>query len=130
MHLGANCYGKGEVRLVKVVRTPGRHELRDLTVHVALEGEFEAAHTVGDNTDLLATDTMRNTVYALAKQDLGLDRDVRAPARGPLRGGRAVGDACAGADRGAPVGPARLPRARVPARDRRHARVHGAKARA
>jgi urate oxidase len=71
MHLGANCYGKGEVRLVKVVRTPRRHELRDLTVHVSLEGEFEAAHTVGDNTDLLATDTMRNTVYALAKDDLG-----------------------------------------------------------
>jgi urate oxidase len=71
MHLGANCYGKGEVRLVKVVRTPGRHELRDLTVHVTLEGEFEAAHTVGDNADLLATDTMRNTVYALAKDDLG-----------------------------------------------------------
>ena len=69
--MGANRYGKGEVRLVKVVRTPGRHELRDLTVHVALEGEFEAAHTVGDNTDLLATDTMRNTVYALAKDDLG-----------------------------------------------------------
>ena len=71
MKLGVNSYGKGEVRLVKVVRTPGRHELRDLTVHVALEGEFESAHTVGDNTELLATDTMRNTVYALAKDDLG-----------------------------------------------------------
>jgi urate oxidase len=70
MHLGANCYGKGEVRLVKVARTPGRHELRDLTVHVALEGEFEAVHTVGDNAGLLATDTMRNTVYALAKTEL------------------------------------------------------------
>src|SRR4051794_39478461 len=70
MQLGANCYGKGEVRLVKVVRTPGRHELRDLTVHVALEGEFEAAHVAGDNTGLLATDTMRNTVYALAKTEL------------------------------------------------------------
>jgi urate oxidase len=70
MHLGANCYGKGEVRLVKVVRMPGRHELRDLTVHVALEGEFDAAHVTGDNTDLLATDTMRNTVYALAKTEL------------------------------------------------------------
>src|SRR4051794_2025445 len=69
--LGANRYGKGEVRLVKVVRTPGRHELRDLTVHVSVEGDFEAAHVAGDNTDLLATDTMRNTVYALAKQELG-----------------------------------------------------------
>jgi urate oxidase len=70
MHLGANCYGKGEVRLVKVVRTSGRHELRDLTVHVSLEGDFEAAHVAGDNTGLLATDTMRNTVYALAKTEL------------------------------------------------------------
>jgi urate oxidase len=66
--LGANNYGKAEVRLVKVSRTPGRHELRDLTVDVALEGDFEAAHTSGDNTGLLATDTLRNTVYALAKQ--------------------------------------------------------------
>jgi urate oxidase len=65
--LGANNYGKSEVRLVKVTRHPGRYELRDVTVDVALEGEFEAAHFAGDNTGLLATDTMRNTVYALAK---------------------------------------------------------------
>lgn len=66
--LAQNNYGKSEVRLVKVTRRPGRHELRDLTVDVALEGYFDAAHTRGDNTGLLATDTMRNTVYALAKQ--------------------------------------------------------------
>ena len=65
--LGANNYGKSEVRVVKVTRTPGRHELKDMTVDVALEGDFEAAHTEGDNSGLLATDTMRNTVYALAK---------------------------------------------------------------
>jgi urate oxidase len=65
--LGSNNYGKSEVRLVKVKREPGRHELRDVTVDVALEGDFEAAHVGGDNTGLLATDTMRNTVYALAK---------------------------------------------------------------
>src|SRR3954469_20517527 len=70
MSLGANRYGKGEVRLVKVVRTPGRHVIRDLTVHVALEGDFAAAHLTGDNTGLLATDTMRNTVYALAPDHL------------------------------------------------------------
>jgi urate oxidase len=65
--LGANNYGKSEVRLVKVTRGPERHELIDLTVDVALEGDFEAAHLKGDNTGLLATDTMRNTVYALAR---------------------------------------------------------------
>jgi urate oxidase len=68
--LGRNSYGKSEVRLVKVKRDTDRHELRDLTVDVALEGDFEAAHVRGDNTGLLATDTMRNTVYALAKDHL------------------------------------------------------------
>src|SRR6266536_3371153 len=65
--LGANNYGKSEIRIVKVTRHPDRHDLRDLAVDVALEGDFEAAHTSGDNTGLLATDTMRNTVYALAR---------------------------------------------------------------
>jgi len=67
--LGPNNYGKSEVRLVKVDRGADRHELRDLTVDVALSGDFEAAHLRGDNTGLLATDTMRNTVYALARQN-------------------------------------------------------------
>jgi urate oxidase len=66
--LGANNYGKSEVRLVKVDRGTDRHELHDLTVDVSLSGDFEAAHVRGDNTGLLATDTMRNTVYALARQ--------------------------------------------------------------
>jgi urate oxidase len=55
------------VRVVKVARTPGRHTLRDLTVDVGLEGDFAAAHASGDNSALLATDTMRNVVYALAR---------------------------------------------------------------
>ena len=68
--LGQTSYGKSDVRLVKVRRGTNRHELTDVRVDVALEGNFEAAHTRGDNTDLLATDTMRNTVYALAKDHL------------------------------------------------------------
>jgi urate oxidase len=65
--LGQNNYGKSRVRLVKVTRGPERHDLTDLTVDVALEGDFAAAHVEGDNSGMLATDTMRNTVYALAK---------------------------------------------------------------
>jgi urate oxidase len=65
--LGQNNYGKSAVRLVKVTRHPDHHDLWDLNVDVALEGDFEAAYVKGDNTGLLATDTMRNTVYALAK---------------------------------------------------------------
>ncbi len=68
--LGQNNYGKSEVRLFRVKRDTARHEVWDLDVKVALEGDFDAAHYVGDNSQLLATDTMRNTVYALAKDRL------------------------------------------------------------
>jgi urate oxidase len=61
-------YGKSEVRLVKVSRHSDGHDLRDLTVDVGLEGDFDAAYVDADNAGLLATDTMRNAVYALAKE--------------------------------------------------------------
>jgi urate oxidase len=53
-----------------VVRGPGAHRLRDLTVAIALEGEFTAAHVDGDNELVVATDTMKNTAYAFAKEHL------------------------------------------------------------
>lgn len=68
--LGQNNYGKSEVRVFKVERGAERHEIWDLDVRVVLEGDFEAAHVRGDNSKLLATDTMRNTCYALAKDRL------------------------------------------------------------
>jgi urate oxidase len=70
IELGANRYGKAAIRLVRVVRGPGPHRIRDLTVAVALEGDFAAAHTDGDNTLVVATDTMKNTVYAFAREHL------------------------------------------------------------
>ncbi len=65
--LSQASYGKSEIRLVKVSRREGGHDIHDLTVDVKLEGDFKAAYVAGDNAGLLATDTMRNTVYALAK---------------------------------------------------------------
>ena len=61
-------YGKSRVRLMKVARSSDRHELQNLTVNIALEGDFETIHTIGDNSLCLPTDTMKNTVYALAGQ--------------------------------------------------------------
>jgi urate oxidase len=63
-----NNYGKARVRLVKVARSGDFHELQNLTVRVAFEGEFTDVHTVGDNSAVLPTDTMKNTVYALAQE--------------------------------------------------------------
>ena len=68
--LGENRYGKSRIRLVTVRRGPDRHHLRDMTVAVALEGEFDAVHTHGDNANVIATDTMKNTVYAFARDRL------------------------------------------------------------
>ena len=68
--LGENRYGKSRIRLVTVRRGPTEHNLRDLTVAVALEGDFDAVHTRGDNAGVIATDTMKNTVYAFARERL------------------------------------------------------------
>jgi urate oxidase len=74
--LSWNRYGKSRIRLVKVRRAPARagqtdapHEIVDLTIDVQLEGAFEPVYVDGDNSRCLATDTMKNTVYALARQD-------------------------------------------------------------
>ncbi|HEX9892756.1 MAG TPA: urate oxidase [Gemmatimonadales bacterium] len=66
--LAWNGYGKAEVRLVKVDRNEAAHLLTDLSVDVQLQGNFESVHTGGDNACVLPTDTMKNTVYALARQ--------------------------------------------------------------
>jgi urate oxidase len=66
--LGANQYGKAETHLVRVYRDGDAHSLRDLTVSVALAGDLDAVHLTGDNTNVLPTDTQKNTVYAFAKE--------------------------------------------------------------
>jgi urate oxidase len=65
------AYGKSDVRLVQVLRAPDRDDLRDVTVSIRFEGEYDASYVDGQNRDVLPTDTMKNTVYALAaKQPL------------------------------------------------------------
>lgn len=66
--LGPTSYGKSSVRLVKVIRDGARHSLRDLSVDVALEGDFAACYERGDNAGMPATDTMRNMVYVTAHE--------------------------------------------------------------
>lgn len=63
-----NAYGKAAVRMTKVVRGPV-HELFEFDVAVELEGDFAAAYTAGDNRLVVATDTIKNTVYVVAKEN-------------------------------------------------------------
>ena len=67
LSLKKNAYGKNAINLSKIIRHPTHHEFRQISVDVSLEGDFETAHTLGDNANILPTDTQKNTVYVLAK---------------------------------------------------------------
>jgi urate oxidase len=71
--LGANQYGKAEIRLLHVSRDGGTHAIRDLNVTVTLSGDLAATHLTGDNTEVLTTDAQKNTVFAFAKE-YGVDQ--------------------------------------------------------
>lgn len=66
--LGPNQYGKAENRVVRIIRDTARHEIRDLNVSTSLRGDFAAAHTDGDQSRVLPTDTQKNTAFAYAKK--------------------------------------------------------------
>jgi urate oxidase len=67
IELAENRYGKSRVRLMKVTRHEYGHDLREWTVQVLLKGDFDSAHYDGDNSKILPTDTMKNTVYSTAR---------------------------------------------------------------
>ncbi|MGH9167407.1 MAG: factor-independent urate hydroxylase [Acidimicrobiia bacterium] len=64
--LGPTGYGKSAVRLMKVIRADP-HTVKDISVDIRLEGDFTDVHLSGDNRLVLPTDTMKNTVYCLAR---------------------------------------------------------------
>ncbi len=71
VRLGANRYGKAEVRVVRVARgaAPGGGDLiSDWNVSTSLSGELADSHLTGDNSQVLPTDSQKNRVYALARE--------------------------------------------------------------
>src|ERR1700733_9295452 len=67
IELAENRYGKSRVRLMKVTRRVNGNDLREWSVQVLLRGDFDSAHVDGDNSKILPTDTMKNTVYSIAR---------------------------------------------------------------
>src|SRR5579863_3864667 len=65
--LGENRYGKSRVRLSRITRHGDRHDFQEWNVDVLLQGDFEASFTKSDNSNILPTDTIKNTVYSLAR---------------------------------------------------------------
>src|SRR5580698_9031572 len=65
--LGENRYGKSRVRLSRITRHADHHDFNEWTVEVLLQGDFETSFTEADNSKILPTDTMKNTVYSVAR---------------------------------------------------------------
>ncbi|KAK9723261.1 hypothetical protein K7432_002109 [Basidiobolus ranarum] len=69
VHLKKHAYGKTNVRLTKVIRhTEDWHDIVELTCQVLLEGDFKVSYTEADNSVIIPTDTVKNTIYVLAKK--------------------------------------------------------------
>jgi urate oxidase len=75
MKLAQHQYGKAKVRVMKVGRAGTRHTLKELEVSVMLRGDFEASYTRADNRLVVATDTMKNIVNIIAKENLGAENE-------------------------------------------------------
>jgi urate oxidase len=73
--LAAQRYGKNRVRILKVLRDTATHVVLELTVGVALEGDFDTSYTDADNSKVVPTDTMKNIVNALAHEHLGAETE-------------------------------------------------------
>src|SRR5260370_1172684 len=65
--LAADTYGKSRVRLIKLARRGDRHDLKEITFQILFRGGFASCYETGENRRILPTDTIKNTVYALAR---------------------------------------------------------------
>lgn len=70
-HLSAARYGKDNVRMYKVHRDEKTQTqtVVEQTICVLLEGDIETSYTKADNSVVVATDSTKNTIYILAKQN-------------------------------------------------------------
>ena len=82
MRLESHRYGKARVRVAKILRDGKTHTLKEINVAAILEGDFDSSYTAGDNTKVVATDTIKNTINVLAKDQLGEEIEPFAIALG------------------------------------------------
>lgn len=80
--LGKNQYGKAGNHVVLITRDTDEHLIEDLTVTSQLHGDFERCHTEGDNSQVVATDTQKNTIFSFARDG------IRSPEEFLLRLGK------------------------------------------
>ena len=75
MPLIKNRYGKGRVRVMRIHREGDRHEVSQLNIKAMIEGDFARAYTDGDNSTAVSTDTIKNVVNVIARENTGLSAE-------------------------------------------------------
>lgn len=63
----STAYGKNNVKVLHIRRQGKLHFIKELEVNVQLTLLSKKDYLYGDNSDIIPTDTIKNTVYALAK---------------------------------------------------------------
>lgn len=76
MSLTRKTYGKGRVRVMRIHRDGDHYDVRELTVKAMLQGEFGQAFTAGDNSTSVSTDTVKNIVNVVARENLALPTEL------------------------------------------------------
>lgn len=76
MTLLHKTYGKSRVRVMRVHRKGDWHEVRELTVRAMLTGTFDGAFTHADNATSVATDTVKNVINVVARENMTLGTEL------------------------------------------------------
>lgn len=76
MALIGKTYGKGRVRVMRVQRDNEQHKVCELTIRAMLEGNFGEAYTHADNATTVATDTIKNIVNIVARENIALPNEL------------------------------------------------------
>lgn len=76
--LQSQSYGKSMVRFTKVTRQSSHHQIVECAAHIQLDGNFDKTYLTGDNSQVIPTDTIKNTVYAIARQNDWIDIETFA----------------------------------------------------
>ena len=67
--LWSNSYGKNLVRVMRINRDGYWCKVCELTISVELQLSTSSEYTEGDNKNVVATDSIKNIVYILARQN-------------------------------------------------------------
>jgi urate oxidase len=76
MPLVQKTYGKDGVRVMRIDRKNDRHEVRELTVRAMMTGDFDGAFTHADNSTSISTDTVKNVVNVVARENIAAGTEL------------------------------------------------------